>query len=301
MLRQSSDPNAAFYDAMITPSHGIVVQYRASPGASAGWLASATGVPPAFVQVGRTGSTFTAYTSSDGVNWLVIPGSTITLSLSGALLQGLAVTSHDSTILSTATLDTVNIGTSQPPPSVCPSGWNCADIGSPTLAGRQSLTNGMWTIQGGGADIWGTTDQFHFVWQTLAGDGGISARVVSQTNSNAWAKAGVMLRQSSDPNAAFYDAMITPSHGIVVQYRASPGASAGWLASAMGVPPAFVQVGRTGSTFTAYTSSDGVNWLVIPGSTITLSLSGALLQGLAVTSHDSTILSTATLDTVLTK
>src|SRR2546421_6767250 len=56
-------------------------------------------------------------------------------------------------------------------------------------------------------------------WQTLATDGGISARVISQSNNNAWAKAGVMLRQSSDPSAAFYAAMATPGYGIVVQYR----------------------------------------------------------------------------------
>src|SRR5439155_5594078 len=135
-------------------------------------------------------------------------------------------------------------------------GWSCGDLGSPTPAGGQSVSGGTWTIQGGGADIWGTSDQFHFVWQSLAGDGGISARVVSQTNSSAWAKAGVMLRQSSDPNSAFYMAVVTPGNGIVVQYRPSAGAAAQWSASLAGTPPAYLQVGRVGSTFTAYTSTD---------------------------------------------
>src|SRR6202035_847726 len=114
-----------------------------------------------------------------------------------------------------------------------------------------SLSAGVWTIQGGGSDIWGTSDQFHFVWQNLLADGGISARVVSQTNSNPWAKAGVMLRQSSDPGSAFYDAVVTPSNGIAVQFRASSGAAAGHLVSVSGVGPLYLQVGRVGSSFTA--------------------------------------------------
>ena len=61
-----------------------------------------------------------------------------------------------------------------------------------------------------------------------------------------------------------------------------------------------LQVGRVGSTFTAYTSSDGVTWSAIPGSTVSLSLSGPLLQGLAVTSHNPASLSTVTLDSIKT-
>jgi hypothetical protein len=197
-------------------------------------------------------------------------------------------------------LDTVNVSVTQPPPSGCPSGWSCADLGNPTLAGSQSVSNGTWTIQGGGADIWGGSDQFHFVWQNLAADGGISARVVSQSNTSIWAKAGAMLRQSSDPNSAFYAAMVTPGYGIVVQYRPAAGAAAVWITGAAGTPPAYVQVGRIGSSFTAYTSNDGVTWSAVPRSAVTLSMSGALLQGLAVLSHDPSALSTVSFDAVKT-
>src|SRR5207244_1040025 len=138
----------------------------------------------------------------------------------------------------------------------CPTGWSCADVGGATPTGSQSLSSGTWTIQGGGADIWGTSDQFHFVWQSLAADGGISARAISQTNTSGWAKAGVMLRQSSDPNSAFYAVVVTPANGIVVQYRPTAGASAVWLTSLSGTPPVYLQGGRVGSTFTAYTSND---------------------------------------------
>src|SRR5207302_10187564 len=53
----------------------------------------------------------------------------------------------------------------------------------------------------------------------------------------------------------------------LVQYRPTAGASAVWLASLAGTPPAYLQVGRVGSTFTAYSSNDGLTWTPIPGST----------------------------------
>ena len=115
-------------------------------------------------------------------------------------------------------------------------------FGGATPTGSKYLSGGAWTIQGGGADIWGTGDQFHFVWQSLAADGGISARVVSRTNTNSWAKAGVMLRQSSDPNSAFCAAMLTPAYGIAVQYRAATGTSAVHLLTTSATPPAYLRL-----------------------------------------------------------
>lgn len=151
-------------------------------------------------------------------------------------------------------------GSSTPVPAsgACPSGWTCADIGSPTIAGGQSLSNGAWTVQGAGGDIWNGADQFHYVWQALNGDGNLSARVTSQTNTDVWAKAGLMLRQSADPGAPFYDVLLTPGNGVNVQYRATAGANAVQVTGTPATPPVYVRVARTGNAFTAYTSADGV-------------------------------------------
>jgi hypothetical protein len=71
---------------------------------------SIPGAPPVYLQVSRTGTTFTAATSSDGNTWTPIPGSSVTLAnLGGAALAGLAVTSHDSGQLSTAVFDSVAV------------------------------------------------------------------------------------------------------------------------------------------------------------------------------------------------
>ncbi|GLV58751.1 hypothetical protein KDH_55810 [Dictyobacter sp. S3.2.2.5] len=297
MLRQSSDPGSAYYMVMVTPNHGINVQYRTAQGAGAQQLVAVAGTVPAYLMAARSGTTYTAYTSSDGNSWTEINGSSITLNMSGSILAGMAVTSHNSNALSTVTFDTVSISTTPPPPS-CPTNWSCAAIGQPALAGGQSLSGGTWTIQGAGNDIWYSSDQFHFVWQSLAADGSVSAHVLSQTATNEWAKAGVMLRQSSDPGSAYYMVMVTPNHGINVQYRTAQGAGAQQLVAVAGTVPAYLMVIRSGTTYTAYTSSDGNSWTAISGSSITLNMSGSILAGMAVTSHNSNALSTATFDTV---
>ena len=176
--------------------------------------------------------------------------------------------------------------------------WSSADIGSPALAGSDSLSNGVWTIAGSGSDIGGTADQFHFVWQPLTGDGGISAHVLAQTNTNSRARAGVMLRQSTDPSAPFYALVVTPQQGIFVLDRTSHGGGVHTLLNLAGTAPAYLQVLRSGNTFTAYTSSDGSTWTPIPGSSVVLSPTGTWLAGMAVTSHTTSKVNTATFDTV---
>jgi hypothetical protein len=176
----------------------------------------------------------------------------------------------------------------------CPSGWSCADIGSPALTGSDTMTNGTWTIQSSGGDIWGSADQFHFDWQILSGDGSVSAQVLTQTNTSAWAKAGVMLRGSTDPGAPFYAALVTPGNGFFIEYRTAPNA---WFVAGTpvsGTVPRYLKVSRTGTTFSAYSSTDGSAWTLIPGSTTTLNLPATLLGGLAVTAHANGVLNTVT-------
>jgi len=298
MLRQSSSPGSMYYAVFVTPSNGIVVQYRKAQGGNTTQLAALAGAVPVYLMVTRSGSTYTAYTSSNGVTWTLIAGSGVTLNMSGSVLAGMAVTSHNTKVLGTVTFDTVSISATLPPPPPCPGGWSCGDIGTPALAGSQSLSGGTWTIQAGGTDIFGASDQFHYVWQSLASDGSVIARAVSQTNSSTWAKAGVMLRQTTDPGSPYYAILVTPGNGIVVQYRKTQGGTTAQQVKIVGTVPVYMAVGRIGSTYTAYTSGDGTNWTPVANSSVTLSMSGPVLAGLAVTSHNASVLGTVTFDTV---
>jgi hypothetical protein len=254
-----------------------------------------------YTTTGTSPQTFyTAYTSADGNTWNAVSGSTVAVNMTGPLLAGFAVTSHNQGTGSAVTLDSVAVTTTAvQPPGLCPSAWTCADIGAPTPPGGQNLSGSTWTVQAGGGDIWGTADAFRFVSQSLPANGSVSTLINSQTNSSPWAKAGVMIRATSDPGAPYYAVYVTPANGIVVQSRDAVGHGAVQEQSIPGGPPVYLRVSRSGTTLGAATSADGITWTSIPGSSISLpNLGGPALAGLAVTSHDTTHLSTAVFDAV---
>jgi hypothetical protein len=303
MLRASTDPGSPYYAAFVTPGGGLTVQDRATPGGPASTVVSSSGALPAYLWVTDAGNSLTAYGSADGYVWAPIAGSAATVNLGPGVLAGLAVTSGSAAALSIATADSVVVSATPPapaPPVPCPAPWTCADIGTPAPAGNQSFdpNTGTWTINAGGADITGTSDQFRYVWQTLTGDGSVVAHVTSQANTSTGAKAGPMFRASADPAAPEYSVLVSPGQGIKVQIRKTQGGSTSKLANPSGTVPAYLKITRSGSTFTAYTSADGMTWTLIPGSTATMSLGSSLLAGLAVTSHHSGTLGTVTMDTV---
>jgi outer membrane protein assembly factor BamB/regulation of enolase protein 1 (concanavalin A-like superfamily) len=301
MMRNDTTAGSGYYAAYVTPSNGIAIQYRASSGYGAAQLLTTGGNVPVYLEIARSGSTFTTYTSTDGANWQPVAGSTITLAgLAGTMLAGMAVSSHNPAQTSTATMSAVGItNTAPPPPNLCPNGWNCADIGFATPAGEQVASGGNWTVNGGGADIWDTSDSFRFESQTLAGDGSVSAHLGSQSNTNGWAKSGLMMRLDNTAGSPYYSVLATPSNGLVVQYRAAANGGSSQIALGAGAAPTWLKISRAGANFTAYTSTDGINWVTAPGSTVAVgALTGNLAVGMAVCSHDTYNLSQVKFDSI---
>src|SRR5262249_39397877 len=84
------------------------MQYRNGTGTSAVQLARQTGhVAPYWVRLVRSGSTFTGYSSADGVTWMQV--GTISVSMATNALEGLAVTAHNDTMLNTSTFDNISV------------------------------------------------------------------------------------------------------------------------------------------------------------------------------------------------
>src|SRR5262249_13882247 len=104
-------------------------------------------------------------------------------------------------------------GSGLPPP------WVDQDIGAPPLAGSAAFAGRVFTEKGSGADIWGASDQFHYIYQPVTGDVTIYAKVTAQGNTSPWAKAGVMIRETANANSAFAMMAVTPSMGLAFQYR----------------------------------------------------------------------------------
>jgi regulation of enolase protein 1 (concanavalin A-like superfamily) len=182
------------------------------------------------------------------------------------------------------------------PAAAVPAPWSTADIGSVGTAGSAALAGAAWTVTGSGADIWNTSDAFRFVSQPLNGDGEITARVVSQTNSDTWAKAGVMIRESSASGSRHAMVVVTPGQGVSFQRRLNPDADSSATAGAWARAPYWVRLGRVGSTFSAWQSVDGVTWVLVDRATIAIGANARI--GLTVTSHNNSATSTAVFDQV---
>src|SRR5204863_3532340 len=69
--------------------------------------------------------------------------------------------------------------------------WQSQDIGAVGIAGSFSQSGSTFTIAGSGADIWTGADQFRYAYQNINGDVEVIAKVVSEQQTHAFAKAGV--------------------------------------------------------------------------------------------------------------
>lgn len=184
-----------------------------------------------------------------------------------------------------------------PSASGLPSPWVTVDIGAVGATGSASYNNGTFSVTGSGADIEGTADEFRYVYQSSSGDCSIVARVATVQNTDPWAKAGVMIRQTTAAGSRCAAVVITPSNGVAFQRRTSTGGSTTSTVVSGIAAPRWVRLTRTSNTFRGYYSSDGVNWTQIGGS-VSISMGTSTTLGLAVTSHNDGVLCTSTMDGV---
>jgi hypothetical protein len=167
---------------------------------------------------------------------------------------------------------------------------------------------GTFTVSGSGTDIWdvGTAgdyhDEFHFAYKTLTGAGSITARVMSVQNTNGWAKAGVMIRETLDGGSKHAFAAITPANGVASQGRLDTGGASFNTNEAGITAPHWVKIERDiAGNFTASHSADGITWQPVTGATPqNITMGSNVYIGLAVTSHDATLTCEAVFTNVTT-
>ena len=167
-----------------------------------------------------------------------------------------------------------------------------ATLGGATPPGSViSLTNGL-DVSAGGSDIGGRSDQCEFSYQIRSGDFDVRVRLQDLAWSSPWAKAGLMARETLDPNSRFAASLATPGlMGCFFEARASAGA----LATMSGAFPAnypdtWMRLQRVGSACSGYASLDGFNWTRLGASTLT---ANPVYVGLAATSCDASQLTLA--------
>jgi hypothetical protein len=176
-----------------------------------------------------------------------------------------------------------------------PPGWTDQDIGSPGLAGSATYANGLWTVTGGGADIWGTADQFNFASTNYTGDGTMIVLVRSLQNSDpgsGWSKAGLMFRNDSTAGSVNVSIVATATQGVSFQWRSTAGGSSSFSQHSGLTAPVWLKLVRSGGNFTGYYSTDGSNWVQVSSQTV--AMNNTVMAGLDVTAHNNSALNTAT-------
>ena len=177
--------------------------------------------------------------------------------------------------------NSVTITVNAPAPVGLPSPWVTTDIGGPLMTGSATYASGTFTVRGAGADIWGASDQFRFVYRPLTGDGEVIARVASVQHTDGWAKAGVMMRETLTAGSRHVSAVVTPLNGVAFQRRVATGGTSLTTAGPSATAPYWVRLMRTGSTFSAYASATGTAWTLIGSQSI--AMPATIQVGLAVT------------------
>jgi hypothetical protein len=158
------------------------------------------------------------------------------------------------------------------------------DIGNTATPGGYSLPGATtFMVYADGADIGGLADAFYYLYTPVRGDCELTASVVGMAETDAWAKAGVMIRETLAANSRHATQVISPRSGTAFLRRAAAG---GATASTQGnsfKPPYWVRISRRGNVFSGYYSANGVSWSQQGTETITMGQDAYI--GLCVTSH----------------
>jgi regulation of enolase protein 1 (concanavalin A-like superfamily) len=121
--------------------------------------------------------------------------------------------------------------------------------------------------------------------------------VLSQQNTDPWAKAGVMIREGLAVDAKHAFCFVTPGNGTGFQRRpATNGPTSHTSGSRQGAPH-WLRVARSGTVIMGFESSDGVSWTLV--GTVTISMANPVEIGLAVTSHTNAVTCAAVFDQVV--
>jgi ABC-type transport system involved in multi-copper enzyme maturation permease subunit len=161
------------------------------------------------------------------------------------------------------------------------------------LAGASNVQHGrpVVPIGPGGEPV---TDSFYFVHQPLAGNGSITVSVsalrVSLGSSGRpgivpWAKAGLIIKESTRQGSPYAAIMVTSSHGVRMQDN-YVNDTAGLPGPVSAASVRWLRLDRSGDAVTGYDSADGAHWTKV-GTVHVDGLGSTVPGGLFVASPDS--------------
>ena len=159
-----------------------------------------------------------------------------------------------------------------------------------------NATASEYRIAGGGANIWASTDAFHFVWKRLSGDVTLTADVqFSGVGAAAHRKAVLMVRQTLEADSPYADVALHGDGLTSLQFRPTTGAITQEIRSPV-TAPIRIRIERRGEQFTIYAGKPGEE-LKSTGTAI-VALTDPVYVGLGVCSHNADNLETAVFSNV---
>jgi ABC-type transport system involved in multi-copper enzyme maturation permease subunit len=180
-------------------------------------------------------------------------------------------------------------------------GNSCGVPGGPQHTGKACLP---YVPYGPGGEV--VSDSFSFVRQPLTGNGSITARITALTGVNPsngggpapaggnqapalqpWAKAGIIIKQSTRQGSAYAAMMVTGGNGVRMQYNYT-GDIAGLPGSVSAAHPRWLRLTRSGDTITGFESLDGTRWIAV-GTVQLTGLPSTVQVGMFVTSPNFTV------------
>lgn len=180
-------------------------------------------------------------------------------------------------------------------PGNLPASWTFNDINE--SVGSAVFQNGSFTVKGAGTDIWNQSDQFAFLNVDTINSQSLSARVTSQTNTDPWAKAGLMFRETANAGSSFVMLIATPGNGLHLQYRDGTGNGCTDVSYGNFTLPVFLKLDKTDSSFVASKSTDGSKWTTL-GSYMNKTFSEKYKLGLLVNGHNALNVGQAVFDSI---
>ena len=167
------------------------------------------------------------------------------------------------------------------------------DIGSGQIPSVVTVVSNGVNVTAAGSDLGGVADQFSFQYQLRTGDFDVTARLAGLGLSDLWAKAGLLARETLDPGSRFAASVATPDmNDTFFEYRGlaySTNVVTGNFPA--NYPNTWLRLKRAGNVFTGFGSYDGVNWT--PLGSVTISMPAQIYFGLFVSSHNSSLTTTA--------
>jgi regulation of enolase protein 1 (concanavalin A-like superfamily) len=171
--------------------------------------------------------------------------------------------------------------------------YEVKDTGSVSAQGSTVKdSNGAFTLKGSGS-IGGTSDHFQYASLPAFNNFSVITKINSIESGSANAKAGIMIRNSSEANSKYYALFAKQSGGFGYSYRDAVGGTATESFSGTTSYPTWLKVERVNNVFKAYTAPDAGGspgaWSLINGSEKHIQMDTEVLHGLAVTSSDTSL------------